>query len=712
MANFRKLRRLLLAASIAQILCVSPILMVYAQDQKAWDALMKAGASAVEGENYDTAIDEYSKAQQESSEKFGSNDWRTAMSLAELGACRSALGDYDKAKTLLERALKIYENAKELPNQPDHNLVSRAWIQLGDVLEKQNDLAKAEDCYQRAVNIRKITLGVTPSLTAAAIGKLASVKVERSQYVEAEQLYKEALKIGDLVVQKDMDYQDLLIGFANCYRKQMKFAEEIPLYKQASEIAAQQLGTNSFSYVSALYNLAYLFAQTGRLEDAKKTCEQCLSIADKNTNRRRIQHVAGLAHYTLADFAYRRGDFAETENEYKRSLEILRSSVGSEHPDTLLSYNCLITLYEKLNKHKEAEQLLRAMLISDEMLYGRTSPEVATDVARLAQLLRKQGDTVEASTLEQRANKIKAVLPGPTNKSAPLIKIDVPSPGVLGKVKDKWAVVIGISEFKDNSLNLQYAAKDASDFKNYLIKDARFQPDHVKLLLNKEANRQTIIDTLGKSWLGRLADQDDMVVIFISTHGAKAAEDTSGKTFIVPYDCSIDDLLLSGIPIQWFTTGIGRMVQAHRIVFVLDVCHADADATATPSTYAATIAAAAEADATANGAKGMARSTLNPNKITLGTGQVLLAANDIDQSSWVSRTYANGVFTYRLMEALRLNGSNISLTKAFQQMREKVKQEVLRERGRLQTPIMIKRWLGEDPNLGVSPAAPRSATLK
>ncbi len=712
MANFRKFRRLLLAASIAQVLCVSPILMVYAQDQKAWDALMAAGASAVEGENYDTAVGEYSKALQESSEKFGSNDWRTAMSLAELGACRWALGDYDKAKTLLERALKIYESAKELPDQAVQILVSRAWLQLGGVLQKQNDLAKAEDCYQRAVNIRKATLGASHLSTATAIGELASVKVERSQYAEAEQLYKEALKIGDPIVPKDMVYHDLLIGFAKCYRNQMKLAEEIPLYKQASEIAAQQLGTNSYSHVSALINLAYLFAETGRLDDAKKIYEQCLSIADKNTNSRRIQHAAGLVHFCLADIAYRRGDFTEVENEYKRSLDLLRTSVGSEHPDTLLTYNCLTTFYEKLNKYKEAEQLLRTMLTSDEMLYGRTSPEVAADVSRLAQLLRKQGDTVEASTLEQRANKIKAVLPGPTNKNAPPIKIDVPSPGVLRKVKDKWAVVIGISEFKDNSLNLQYAAKDACDFKSYLIKDARFQPDHVKLLLNKEANRQTIIDTLGKSWLGRLADQDDMVVIFISTHGTKAAEDTSGKTFIVPYDCSIDDLLLSGIPIQWFTTGIGSMVQANRIVFVLDVCHADADATATPTTYATTTVTAADADATASGAKGMARSTLNPNKITLGTGQVLLAANDIDQSSWVSRTYANGVFTYRLMEALRLNGSNISLTKAFQQMREKVKQEVLRERGKLQTPIMIKRWLGEDPNLGVSPAAPRSATLK
>ncbi|MBI4534349.1 MAG: caspase family protein, partial [Candidatus Melainabacteria bacterium] len=49
-------------------------------------------------------------------------------------------------------------------------------------------------------------------------------------------------------------------------------------------------------------------------------------------------------------------------------------------------------------------------------------------------------------------------------------------------VADKWALVIGISRFKDPSVKLKYASKDAKDFYDYLVSQAHFAPDHVKLL--------------------------------------------------------------------------------------------------------------------------------------------------------------------------------------------------------------------------------------
>ncbi|HMO24351.1 MAG TPA: caspase family protein, partial [Candidatus Melainabacteria bacterium] len=44
-------------------------------------------------------------------------------------------------------------------------------------------------------------------------------------------------------------------------------------------------------------------------------------------------------------------------------------------------------------------------------------------------------------------------------------------------VKDKWAVVIGISKFKDGKINLRYPSKDAEDFCRYLTEEAGFAKD-------------------------------------------------------------------------------------------------------------------------------------------------------------------------------------------------------------------------------------------
>ncbi len=51
-------------------------------------------------------------------------------------------------------------------------------------------------------------------------------------------------------------------------------------------------------------------------------------------------------------------------------------------------------------------------------------------------------------------------------------------------IADKWALIVGIGNFADSKIpKLKYATKDARDFYNYLVKDAHFNPDYVRVLL-------------------------------------------------------------------------------------------------------------------------------------------------------------------------------------------------------------------------------------
>src|SRR5207302_687031 len=63
-------------------------------------------------------------------------------------------------------------------------------------------------------------------------------------------------------------------------------------------------------------------------------------------------------------------------------------------------------------------------------------------------------------------------------------------------IKDKWALVVGISNFQNPSIDLKYPAKDAKDFQKYLISQANFAADHVKLLINEDATRERILSEL------------------------------------------------------------------------------------------------------------------------------------------------------------------------------------------------------------------------
>ncbi|MFT2543646.1 hypothetical protein ACMWP9_37310, partial [Escherichia coli] len=41
-------------------------------------------------------------------------------------------------------------------------------------------------------------------------------------------------------------------------------------------------------------------------------------------------------------------------------------------------------------------------------------------------------------------------------------------------IGSKWALCVGISSFQDPSINLKYAAKDATDFSNFLVAKGNF----------------------------------------------------------------------------------------------------------------------------------------------------------------------------------------------------------------------------------------------
>ncbi len=255
-------------------------------------------------------------------------------------------------------------------------------------------------------------------------------------------------------------------------------------------------------------------------------------------------------------------------------------------------------------------------------------------------------------------------------------------------VRDKWALIIGISNFQDKNLNLKYPAKDARDFHDFLIKEANFAPDHVKLLVDEKATRANILSELGDKWLPRVANPDDLVLIYISSHGSASDMDIGGVNYLLAHDSQVDSLYASGLPMQDLTRIIKGRVHSDRVVLVLDACHSGA--------------------AEAAGSKGLYRKgNLDAEAVAQGTGQLVISSSQPSQVSWESKNYQNSVFTRCLIESLRKNGSATTLGDAFQNLKDRVQEEVLRERGVMQTPVLKTRWKGNDLRLSTPAVSPR-----
>lgn len=254
-------------------------------------------------------------------------------------------------------------------------------------------------------------------------------------------------------------------------------------------------------------------------------------------------------------------------------------------------------------------------------------------------------------------------------------------------IKDKWAIVIGVSKFSNSAVPpLRFAAKDAEDFKQFLVKQEQFAPDHVLVLTNEAATKVNILEAFGDGWLPRRVMKDDLVVIFVSTHGSPA--DQSGENFIVAHDTDPDHLYATGIRLQDLPTELTRRTGCDRLVLLLDACHSGA---------------------VVNAQKGLVRAPLNfdLNAIT-GNGQLIISSSSSDQVSWESKRSANGVFTEQLMQALQVNGLHTTLEEAFPRLQSGIATEVRFDRMADQTPVMLNKWRGNKLSLAIKPSEPRT----
>lgn len=254
-------------------------------------------------------------------------------------------------------------------------------------------------------------------------------------------------------------------------------------------------------------------------------------------------------------------------------------------------------------------------------------------------------------------------------------------------VGDKWALVIGISKFADQSMNLTFPAKDAKDFANYLVQSAGFAPDHVRVLINEQATREKILSNLGDTWLPRVALSDDLVVIFVSSHGSPSSLDVGGLNYIVAHNTNSRELYATGIPIQELCRIVRERVRAKRVVIVLDACHSGS---ANPA------------------AKGLTRqANFNADLIAQGTGQLVICSSEPGQTSWESRNYSNSVFTRQLIDCLKQTQGSTGIIGTFNHLRRNVEAEVARDRGEAQTPVIKNCWTGSDISLAIKPSDPR-----
>ncbi len=146
---------------------------------------------------------------------------------------------------------------------------------------------------------------------------------------------------------------------------------------------------------------------------------------------------------------------------------------------------------------------------------------------------------------------------------------------LLGEGADKWAVIIGISDYSGEQNDLEYADDDALDVLNALTGVYGYPRENIRLLISdyitNNATRQYIENAI--NWLKDNEDVGDEVVFFYSGHGARGKANDGDKELIdeaiVPWECTAESLIWDGELATMFSG-----FDTSRIIFIFDSCYA------------------------------------------------------------------------------------------------------------------------------------------
>ncbi len=227
-----------------------------------------------------------------------------------------------------------------------------------------------------------------------------------------------------------------------------------------------------------------------------------------------------------------------------------------------------------------------------------------------------------------------------------------------------YALLAGVSDYEDDSLDLQFAAKDARDFGEALRRQTGGLYREVEIRSLENPTSEELLD--GLDWLRSEVTSRDIAVIFISGHGVN---DPDGDYYYLTRDANPDRLRRTAVP--YFEVKKTLSALPGKVLAFVDTCHSGN---------------------IMGGRRGVTDITGVINDLTSAeNGVVVFASSTGKQYSLENPEWGNGAFTKALVEGIDgaadyTQDGRITVNKLDLYLSERVKKLT----GNKQTPTTTK----------------------
>lgn len=333
------------------------------------------GDSLFEKKKYSAALEQYKKATNNTSPSNKSIPCNNKAAL-----CLNKLGQFDEAKSLLNRTLKQLKSNKSLLTE--EALTNKL---LGEVYLNTANYEKAYEYFQKELKL--FTSQTLKETRATNLNNLGIVSDQLGNHDAAKEYIQQAI-----LLQANSDDK---IALANSYNNLgLVFTSENPKkalieYQKALKIYKTEKGTKHTSYINTNNNIAIIYKKLGETDKALKifetTLDTWLTIYGKN-------HPS--IAFTYSNIAQVYLEFGKPEialSYEEKALTIYKNTYGNNHPELANTYNHIANIHRSMKNYGAALISIQQSIIANckefksKDLSSNPSPEqVATNRQLLA----------------------------------------------------------------------------------------------------------------------------------------------------------------------------------------------------------------------------------------------------------------------------------------------------------------------------------------
>ncbi|CAF1526913.1 unnamed protein product [Rotaria sp. Silwood1] len=298
---------------------------------------------------------------------------------SQLGRILKRVGESAKAEQLYQILLT---KASSDEDRAEYN------HQLGWVYDDMGEYSKALLYYEISLDIYKKILSPNDLSLAASYMGIGTVYKHMGEYSKALSSYERSLEISKIALPPNHpDLASSYMGIGNVYKHMGEYSKALSSYERSLEIQKIALPPNHPDLAASYNNIGLVYYNMGEYSKALSSCERSLEI-------RKIalppNHPDLASSYNNIGMVYdKMGEYSKALSSYERSLEIRKIALPPNHPDFAASYLNIGTVYDNMDEYSKALSFLEKAHEIDRKTLPPNHPHIAQSKRKIENVKKK-----------------------------------------------------------------------------------------------------------------------------------------------------------------------------------------------------------------------------------------------------------------------------------------------------------------------------------